>query len=244
MPGQNDESTQAASVAETSLSQIGVFAKYWEPGTVKTRLAQDIGNELAADLYRQFILSTLNRVSGIASRQTLVITPPERAKHFLEVALDDWTIESQLDGDLGARITGYFQLAFDHHFKRVVLIGSDSPTVPHQFIEEAFDRLHSFDCVIGPANDGGYYLIGLSGFHSAHTELFESIQWSTQHVFNQTMKKAEQLKLSVHTLATWYDVDTIEDLTRVVSDLNRQPHETLTEAEKEICLLAADYNTQ
>ena len=111
MTGQNDgaatgsDATQTPPVAENSLAQIGVFAKYWEPGTVKTRLAQTIGNDLAADLYKQFICCTLDRISGIAARKTLVVTPQERAKDFLELVLDDWAIESQSNGDLGARIT-------------------------------------------------------------------------------------------------------------------------------------------
>ena len=250
MTGQNDgaatggDANHAPPVAEHSLTQIGVFAKYWEPGTVKTRLAQSIGNDPAADLYKQFIRCTLDRISGIAARKTLVVTPQERAKNFLELALDDWAIESQSDGDLGARITGYFQLAFEHQFTSVVLLGSDSPTIPRHLIQEALDQLQSHDCVIGPANDGGYYLIGLSNLHSGHADLFEAIQWSTEHVFKQTMQRAAELKLSVHTLAAWYDVDTIEDLTRAVSDLNKQPPETLTEAEKQICLLAANYISQ
>lgn len=216
-------------------SQIGVFAKFWEPGKVKTRLARTIGNTQAAEIYKQFIRNTLERTSGIATRHTLVVTPERRLPDFLDITPDGWSLETQSEGDLGERISAYFNLAFEHQFKKVLLVGSDSPTIPSEIIKKAFEELDHFDCVIGPSHDGGYYLIGLTNFQP---EIFESIQWSSELVFQQTMERAAALKLSVSTLATWYDVDTIEDLKRVLADLSSLPPERLTRTETEICSLA------
>ena len=219
-------------------TQLGVFAKYWEPGEVKTRLAKTIGNSQAAEIYKHFICNTLERTTAIASRHTLVVTPERRLPEFLDITPDGWSLETQSDGDLGERISAYFNLAFEHQFKKVLLVGSDSPTIPTEIIKQAFEELDHFDCVIGPSRDSGYYLIGLRDFQPG---IFEDIQWSTDLVFEQTMARAAALKLSVSTLATWYDVDTIEDLKRVLAELTSLPPERLTKTETEICSLAASY---
>jgi len=113
--------------------------------------------------------------------------------------------------DLGERMKNGFLDGFAKGYKRVVLIGSDIPDLPKNSIEEAFQSLEETDAVIGPAFDGGYYLIGFrqSAFSS---QVFEEINWGTATVFDETMKKLKRLRRSVHTLPRLRDIDTVEDL--------------------------------
>ena len=94
----------------------------------------------------------------------------------------------------------------------MVIVGTDSPTLPSRFIYQAFSKLNNADFVLGPCKDGGYYLIGLK---KPVKELFEDIDWGTNKVFNQTLKKAKLLNLQIRVLPCWYDIDTIDDLKRL-----------------------------
>ena len=113
--------------------------------------------------------------------------------------------------NLGERMKNGFVEAFSMNFKRVVLIGSDIPDLSLDFIEEAFTSLREKDVVIGPSFDGGYYLIGFTT-KTFSPKVFEGIPWSTEKVFEETMKFLEKERLTVHTLQLLRDIDTIEDL--------------------------------
>jgi rSAM/selenodomain-associated transferase 1 len=113
--------------------------------------------------------------------------------------------------NLGERMKNGFLEAFSMNFKRVVLIGSDIPDLPLEFIEEAFTSLLEKDAVIGPSTDGGYYLIGFKD-KSFSPRVFEGIPWSTKRVFEETMNVSKQEELLVHTLQPLTEIDTIEDL--------------------------------
>jgi glycosyltransferase A (GT-A) superfamily protein (DUF2064 family) len=94
------------------MDQLGMFAKYWEPGSVKTRLAAAIGDEAASSLYRRFVLTLLSRFEGIGQRRVLAYTPPERRAEFESLVADGWLLAAQGDGDLGQRMQHYFAEAF------------------------------------------------------------------------------------------------------------------------------------
>lgn len=113
--------------------------------------------------------------------------------------------------NLGERMENCFTEAFTMNFKRVVLVGSDIPSLPLDFIEEAFVSLKENDVVIGPSLDGGYYLIGFKD-KTFSSQVFKGIPWSTEKVFEQTMKILEREGLTVHSLKPLRDIDTIEDL--------------------------------
>jgi rSAM/selenodomain-associated transferase 1 len=117
----------------------------------------------------------------------------------------------QAGEDLGERMKNGFVEALSMNFKRVVLIGSDIPDLPLEFIEEAFTSLQEKDAVIGPALDGGYYLIGFKK-ETFSPRVFEGIHWSTESVFEKTLKVLQQEGLTVHTLQPLRDIDTVEDL--------------------------------
>ena len=193
----------------TSKTMLGVFAKFWEAGKVKTRLACDTNNQFAAEIYQAFLLSTLKRVSGLAEAQILCVTPVERLADFALVTPPNWTITSQSDGDLGERMNSFFQHAIECQIKKTVLIGTDSPTLPVDMIQKAFEALEDVDCVIGPAIDGGYYLIGCQ---QQVPPIFTGIHWSSDKVLKQTIEALRGAGYSYELLPPWFDIDTIGDL--------------------------------
>jgi rSAM/selenodomain-associated transferase 1 len=194
---------------------LGIFAKHWEPGTVKTRLAATIGYERAAAVQRAFLETLLARMRPCSTLRRLVITPSEKMAAFREVSGDDWSLEAQSDGDLGRRIHTFFE----SHLKqaeRILLIGSDSPDLPCRLVQQAFDLLASQDLVLGPAADGGYYLVGVANRLSP---IFEGIPWSTPEVWQRTIERLQATATAWHALPPWYDVDDEKSLHHLLDNL-------------------------
>jgi rSAM/selenodomain-associated transferase 1 len=201
-------------------TQLGIFAKHWQPGAVKTRLAASIGEKTAAALHRCFVQTLLNRFQHVADRQALWFTPADSAEEFRQLDLGRWTLEPQASGDLGARVKHYFSSALSASDSlrplRTVLIGSDSPDLPLEYVDEAFDKLRSFPVVLGPATDGGYYLIGAS---QTVPPIFDNIPWSTPEVWTQTISRLTAAQIPYHVLPKWYDVDDFTGLRRLETSL-------------------------
>jgi len=201
---------------------LGLFAKYWQPGRVKSRLAESIGAAPAADLYRTFLATLISRLADSADRRVLAYTPEEHHDPFhqllAETAPERWTLESQPAGDLGARMRYFFDTAFAAGASRVVLIGSDSPNVPVPFIDQAFVALERAPVVLGPTTDGGYYLVGA---REATPPIFDEIAWSSPSVWQQTVDRLDALSITYRSLPRWYDVDDLADLHRLADDLSR-----------------------
>jgi uncharacterized protein len=198
-------------------TQLGMFAKHWQPGEVKTRLAASIGDEAAAALHRCFVQTLLSRFQQVADRQILCFAPADSVEKFRQLDLGRWTLEPQASGDLGSRIQKYFTAALStNNTPRAVLIGSDSPDLPQEYLEEAFDKLRGFRVVLGPATDGGYYLIGVS---QTVPPIFDDIPWSTPEVWTQTVSRLTAAKIPYHVLPEWYDVDDFTGLRRLETSL-------------------------
>jgi rSAM/selenodomain-associated transferase 1 len=208
-------------VSKPFQSQLGVFAKYWEPGQVKTRLARDTSHEFAASVYRQFIQATLETATGIAQRSVLAFTPTDQYTEFIQCLPAGWTMVAQATGDLGQRMLAYFADAHAHQIEKVVLIGSDSPHLPAALLQQAFDQLDAHQCVIGPARDGGYYLIGA---RNIVPPVFEDVDWSTDDVLPQTITKLQDANISYSLLPPWLDIDTIDDFHELQQDLELSGH--------------------
>lgn len=205
------------------MDQLGVFAKHWQPGKVKTRIAADVGNDHAAELYRMFLLRTLRNLQSFEGKRVLAYSPVDRITAFEGlVQRGDWQLEAQADGDLGTRMSAYFRRAFESEAEKVALIGSDSPNLPPDRIHAAFRALDSSDLVLGPSDDGGYYLIGMRRFLP---EVFESIEWSTGKVYSQTICAAQQCGIRCESLASWYDIDDIDDLERLLRALQNSDND-------------------
>jgi rSAM/selenodomain-associated transferase 1 len=200
------------------MTTLGLFVKHPVPGSVKTRLAAEIGAERGARVYEAFIELLTGRFRGIAERRVLCYAPPtaEARDHFAGIAGDEFELWPQPQADLGSRMERFFIDHLRRPEDRVVIIGSDSPTLPRGLVEEAFDRLREADCVIGPATDGGYYLIGERGFSRP---VFAGVAWSTPRVLDQTIALVRQAGAVLALLPPWYDVDTPEDWRMLIGHL-------------------------
>ena len=198
-----------------STSALGVFVKYPQSGRVKTRLAAAWGKQRAADLYAAFVADTLDQFRSTADRRWICYTPatPAAVDYFTDLARGDYELWPQPEGELGERLVAFFDACFASGSQRVVLIGSDSPTLPKEYVEQALERLAAHDavnaCVLGPATDGGYYLVGL---RERLLPIFSGIEWSTPHVLRQTIARLSECSATLALLPPWYDVDTPDDV--------------------------------
>ncbi|MFA5322074.1 MAG: TIGR04282 family arsenosugar biosynthesis glycosyltransferase [Smithella sp.] len=197
-----------------------IFVKYPEKGKVKSRLVPGIDECLAADLYRYFIEDLLARVSVGDYRFLIAFDPPEKEKDFAQLLGKDFSYMPQNGADLGERLHNAFTSCFAEGFNSVVIIGSDSPDIPRQIIEEAFYSLESHDAVIGPAYDGGYYLVGFSG-DSLSSRFFENMAWSTDSVYAETNRRFDKEGVSCHVLPGWRDIDTADDVRALLKDCEK-----------------------
>jgi len=190
---------------------LNIFVKYPEPGFVKTRLAKDIGKDEAVSLYRLFVEAILARTENISFRRIIFCYPSEKRQEIMDWLMPKIPLEfySQKGDTLGERLSNAFAHSFKKGARRVITIGTDSPTIDKKVILEAFKELETKQCVIGPALDGGYYLIGLSSFHK---EIFMDIDWSTSSVLKQTQDRLNRLELEFTLLDREIDVDSFKDL--------------------------------
>jgi len=201
------------------------MAKYWTPGRVKTRLGQSIGNEHAAAIHRQFVLHLASSLQFVADRRVFAVSPTDRMSDFLAALPQErWEITSQASGDLGRRIEFWFRSSLTtldvSQQISSVLIGADCPTLSEAEVDTAFEQLNSHDVVLGPASDGGYYLIGLrSPWRPAYQRLFADIPWSGDKVFDMTVQRVDEAGLQSTAMNMQEDIDTIADLNRLRSAL-------------------------
>ncbi len=208
-----------------SRDRLVVFARAPMLGAVKTRLVPPLSNEQALALHRALVEDTLERlarVGGNALERWLYVSEPLAGQDALEIP-SAWTLALQNGDDLGIRMESAFRDAFHEEPGRMLLLGSDSPTLPLEYVGQAFKELVDRDVVLGPAEDGGYYLVGCSTFVP---ELFRSIDWGTDRVLSQSKEALSLAEREFTLLPTWYDVDSQEDLARLRSELksNVLPH--------------------
>ena len=196
------------SAPEAAESVLGVFAKRPIPGAVKTRLAAATSPEWAARVADAFLRDTLDRLSVVAGHRVVAYAPARDQAFFEELAAGRFVTVPQVDGDLGIRMEAFVQAATDGGAKRVVLVGTDSPTLPVTFVEEAFARLRSVDVVLGPATDGGYYLIGCG---PRIPPIFRGPAWGQRTVLAETINRISGMAWRLALLPPWYDVDTVDE---------------------------------
>jgi rSAM/selenodomain-associated transferase 1 len=185
-----------------------IFTKNPEKGKVKTRLASFVGEDVALLVYQNLLLNTLQNVTDLAFDKCVAYSDYINRHDIWDNKRFMKCIQS--GDDLGERMHNAFTLAFNKKYEQICLIGSDIPKLTSTIIEQAFQHLYDHDLVIGPAVDGGYYLIGMK---HPHPELFEGIPWSTNQVFHKTLNIAKKQQLRFATLPTLYDIDKFEDIT-------------------------------
>jgi len=184
-----------------------VFVKAPRPGEVKTRVAQTTGAERACDVYRQLVATLLKSLSPLREVE-LRFAPDDAAAEIEPWLRPGWVAVPQGDGDLGARLERAFADAFAAGAERVVVIGSDCPEVKTSDVRTAWRELQTHDVVVGPAMDGGYWLIGL---RAPQPELFRGMPWSSELVLGRTLERARARGLKIQLLRILSDIDTEAD---------------------------------
>lgn len=189
------------------MTKVLLLAKAPRAGFVKTRLARDVGEDRAVQVYR---LVGEKVASSVARRYPMEIWyDPADALEEMRSWLGDHSFHAQESGDLGARLRHAFEVHFADSSLPAMAIGADAPDLGASTIDAATRALENAPVVLGPALDGGYYLLGLT---RPHPELFEDIPWSSPDVFQVTLDICKQLHLEVVKLRTLRDLDTADDL--------------------------------
>src|SRR5213595_1144738 len=213
------------------LCALGVMTKAPQAGRVKTRMIPPLTPEEAAELNRCFLRDTAAAISSACSRRPVrdarktaracgiaVYTPVGAESAYADILPADFSLLPQRGDKFGERLYFAVEDLFKCGFESVCLIDSDSPTVPAENFEQAVELLSTSEdrVVLGPSDDGGYYLIGVKKLDQ---HLFEQIDWSTERVFNQTIQRATEIGLEIKLLPTGYDVDDGASLHRLCNEL-------------------------
>jgi uncharacterized protein len=186
---------------------LGLFAKWPAPGAAKTRLCAGRGPEWGARVARAFLLDTVERLAEVGDRRVLAFAPPGAEADFAALVRGRFALAPQADGDLGQRLARFAAEQSAAGARSLVLVGADSPTLPAEYVERAFAELGHADVVLGPATDGGYYLIG---FGRRVPPVFDGVAWGTRRALADTVARLEgPWRLAL--LPPWYDVDTPDD---------------------------------
>ncbi|MDA7835883.1 TIGR04282 family arsenosugar biosynthesis glycosyltransferase [Salibacteraceae bacterium] len=200
----------------TENDRLIIFVKNPEIGRVKTRLAKTIGDEQALSIYQKLLLYTKEITKGLNADKSVYYS-----EHIDNNDLWDNMLFSkhlQRGDDLGERMQNAFADAFAQGKERVIIIGSDCLELETYIIKEAFAVLENNDVVLGPAKDGGYYMIGMTAFLPT---LFEDKNWSTDDLLMDTILDLKKMNAKYYLLKTLNDIDTIEDL----KALDKFPHQ-------------------
>jgi rSAM/selenodomain-associated transferase 1 len=195
----------------TYANALVVMAKAPVPGQVKTRLVPPLSPEEAAELSRCLLLDQLEALKSFhGADRFLAYAPAGAAPLFQELGCSEFVCFAQRGENLGARMHGLFEDLAEKGYRNVVVIGSDLPVFPRRFLDEAFSKLNGgTEIVLGPARDGGYYLVGM---RRPIADIFQGITWGGKEVFTDTAQKIARLGLGCHLLPLWFDIDTLEDL--------------------------------
>ncbi len=188
-----------------------IFVKAPLPGTVKTRLQKDLGRDETVRVYKSFITEITSQYAGMRGFDRLLGCAPAKDHEFLKEIAEKNKMKTfdQRGSDLGKKIVNAFKDYFKKGYTDVILIGSDSPTIPKEFIRKAFRALEKNDFVVGPCCDGGMYLVGAR--KKIESRLFQNIPWDTSDVLNMVLEKLYRYKIQFSMLPFWYDVDNIDD---------------------------------
>ena len=199
-----------------------IFAKAPIPGEVKTRLSPGLTEDEAATLHGSFVLDTLERTKAAVQKFKLPVDrflacAPSSSHVFFKImeARHGVTLLDQQGDDLGARMAQAFATLFARGYRHIVVVGTDVPSLPLTHYRDAVQSLTRHDLILGPAKDGGYYLIGMT---APHPDLFRDIPWSTNQVLALTQEKATAAGLKSALLPIWSDVDTLDDLQALIDE--------------------------
>jgi rSAM/selenodomain-associated transferase 1 len=211
------------SMIDPAPSTLLIVAKEPRPGLVKTRLGATLGHDQAAALYRAFSADTFRMSEDLPNvRLALAHWPPECGAHFRALLPESAMVFAQVGADFGARLANAFATVSARRAGPIVLIGTDSPSLPAALVRRAFAWLAdpAIDAVLGPCFDGGWYLLGL---RAPQPLIFQGIAWSSERTCAQTVERIVRAGLGLRLLPPWYDIDSAADLPRLAADLASRP---------------------
>lgn len=203
-------------------AQILIFLRVPEKGKVKTRLSRILDEKIVLGLYRCFVEDTLDTMRACGYTIIPCYFPSEGRQTVTNWLGTDFQYRPQRGNDLGERMACAFQDAFSSGCTRAILIGTDFPDLNTRIIHEAMENLCSHDVVLGPAKDGGYYLIGFRS-DTFTRQAFQNIPWGESTVLRKTLTRLEQCGLTRHLLPEWRDIDRYEDLYRFWQQITDPP---------------------
>lgn len=187
---------------------IITFTRNPELGKCKTRLAKTIGDEAALRVYKYLLQHTEQVIKQVDADKAVYYSVKIRENDLWDASV--FQKYQQVGDDLGIRMQNAFKNGFDNNYQKIVIVGSDLFHLQPQHIEDTFKALDSNDVVIGPAEDGGYYLLGMK---TLHTSVFKNKNWGTETVFSDTISNLTNQK--IHLLETLNDIDLYEDLEHI-----------------------------
>jgi uncharacterized protein len=209
VPVQAARCARHVTIRSASDQTIIVFVRAPESGRVKTRLAAELGSDDALGIYRRLAEHTLSVARQVRDAHVVVCYTPEDARAAVAAWLgDDVALRAQRDADLGVRMAGAIEEALTGGAGAVAIVGTDCPGLDPQLIERAFAELANADVVLGPAMDGGYYLLAVKRNHPA---LFDGIPWSSPDTLAETLSAAADAGLRIALLEKRRDIDTAAD---------------------------------
>lgn len=194
---------------KTPNKHLIVFVKAPVPGQCKTRLTPLLGEHKACEFYKSMVNNCLEEISDLSNVTISIHAYPDLANPFIQKTSHHYGFDMQVQqgNDLGERMFLAMQQALKAS-SHVVLIGTDCPSMSKRYIECAFNALHQHDIVFGPADDGGYVLLGANKITA---EIFNNISWSTDQVLQQSISQTDELNYKIKLLDTLQDIDTPED---------------------------------
>jgi uncharacterized protein len=196
---------------------IIIMAKVPLAGAVKTRLQNVLRAAQCAEFAECLLDDTIRKAETFESQLIIAYSPPENGAYFQRFSDKNIILIPQKGDDLGARMFHAFEFAFRQNSDAVVMIGTDSPTFPFDYIEQAFEHLElETDAVLGKAEDGGFYLIGLRRLDA---RIFDAVAWSSPQTFEKVFQNLHRLEWHLREVPSWYDVDTPADLEKLKTEL-------------------------
>src|SRR2546421_5695210 len=196
------------------------MAKARSPGSVKTRLASSLSPAAVAAFYCCLLDDTLALARSLGHVEVAIMCPDSDVNELAQLAGKEASVVAQKGEGLAAGLTSVFAHFAEAHQRRTIAFNSDSPHLPRSVLEDAFETLTVRDVVVGPTHDGGYYLVGAKAFHPA---LFARDGMGTSSALGRLLSRARALELSVGFAAPFYDIDVVDDLTRLADELRLAP---------------------
>lgn len=200
---------------------IVLMAKQPQSGHTKTRLTPPLTIEEAAELYTALLQDSLDLATSLQGvNLAIAISPPESRPYFKALTPPGTLLLPISGADIGICLAQTTAQLLNMNYGKVIALSADGPSLPPEYLHLAVNLLDTHPLVFGPSLDGGYYLVGLT---QPQPDIFTGIDWSTTRVLEQSLQKAAELGLKAALTPDWYDIDTAQDLLRLVSELNHLP---------------------